>query len=170
MQSANPYRAPLAHVADPTSEGVSKIKIWSAKGRLGRVRYIGYSVGLALLIMFVSGFLAVTVGAGHGAMIMFIGMATVLFVHFLLSVQRAHDCSVDGWVAIIAFVPLLNFVLWFIPGTDGDNRFGPKTPPNGALAVVLACISVVMMAGIVAAIAIPTYHPHAHHTQSVEAN
>ena len=159
MQTADPYRAPVAQVADPASTGVSSINIWSPKGRLGRVRYIGYSVGLGLLINFVSSFLTAMVGAnGPGFVIMIIGMAAGLFVHGLLSVQRAHDFNASGWMAILAFIPLLNFLFWFMPGTDGDNRFGSKTPPNSTLAIVLASIiPVLMIAGIIAAIAIPHY-------------
>jgi uncharacterized membrane protein YhaH (DUF805 family) len=158
MQTADPYRAPVAQVSDPASDTVSKINIWSAKGRLGRVRYIGYTVGFGLLINFTSTFLTAMLGSGPGAVIMIIGMAAGLFIHGLLSVQRAHDFNATGWMAILAFIPLLNFLFWFVPGTDGDNRFGSKTPPNSTLAVVLASIiPVIMIAGIIAAIAIPAY-------------
>ncbi|UCH48147.1 MAG: DUF805 domain-containing protein [Betaproteobacteria bacterium] len=161
MQTADPYRAPVAQVADPASSAVCSVNIWSPKGRLGRVRYIGYSVGLGFLINFVSGFLTAMAGSGPGAVIMVIGLAAGLFVHGLLSVQRAHDFNATGWMAILAFIPLLNFLFWFIPGTDGDNRFGSKTPPNSKLAIVLASIIPVMMiAGIVAAIAIPSYQAY----------
>ena len=163
MQTADPYRAPVAQVADPASTGVSSINIWSPKGRLGRVRYIGYSVGLGLLINLVSTFLTGLVGGGGGpgAVVMVIGMAAGLFVHGLLSVQRAHDFNASGWMAILAFIPLLNFLFWFMPGTDGDNRFGSRTPPNSTLAIVLASIiPVVMIAGIIAAIAIPSYQAY----------
>ena len=158
MQAADPYRAPVAQVSDPASDTDSKINIWSAKGRLGRVRYIGYTVGFGLLINFTSTFLTAMLGGGPGAVIMVIGMAAGLFIHGLLSVQRAHDFNASGWMAILAFIPLLNFLFWVVPGTDGDNRFGAKTPPNSTLAVVLASIiPVIMIAGIIAAIAIPAY-------------
>ena len=161
MQTADPYRAPVAQVADLESGGVSSINIWSTKGRLGRVRYIGYSVGLALLINFVSSFLTAMIGGGPGAVIMVIGMAAGLLVHGLLSIQRAHDFNATGWLAILAFIPLLNFLFWVVPGTDGDNRFGAKMPPNTMLAVALASIiPVIMIAGVVAAIAIPSYHAY----------
>ncbi len=172
MQTADPYRAPVAQVADLESGGVSSINIWSPKGRLGRVRYIGYSVGLGLLINFVSSILTAMVGGGPGAVIMVIGMAGGLLIHGLLSVQRAHDFNASGWMAILAFIPLLNFLFWFVPGTDGDNRFGARTPPNTTLAIVLASIiPVVMIAGIVAAIAIPSYHAYTQSTPpAIEEN
>lgn len=172
MQAADPYRAPVAQVSDPASDTVSKINIWSAKGRLGRVRYIGYTVGFGLLINFTSTFLTGLLGGGPGAVIMVIGMAAGLFIHGLLSVQRAHDFNATGWMAILAFIPLLNFLFWFVPGTDGDNRFGAKTPPNSTLAVVLASIiPAIMIAGIIAAIAIPAYQTSVQSTPvAIEEN
>lgn len=169
-QTADPYRAPIAHVADAASSGVSKVNIWSPKGRLGRVRYIGYSIGLALLVNFVSGFLGTMVGQGPGDVIMLTGTVGGMVIHALLSIQRAHDFNSSGWLAILAFIPLINFVFWFVPGTDGDNRFGAKTPPNSTLSVVLACIiPVVMVVGIVAAIAIPAYQSYQHPAPTVQS-
>ncbi len=91
-------------------------------------------------------------------------------MHALLSIQRAHDFNATGWLAILAFIPLLNLIFWFIPGTEGENRFGYKTPPNGKLAIVLACIiPAVMVIGIVAAIAIPAYQSYVQSTPTVQA-
>jgi len=170
MQTANPYRAPAAPVADPVSDGVSAINIWSAKGRLGRVRYIGYSVGLGLLVNFASAFLAAMAGPGTGSLIYVGGMAGGLLMHALLSIQRAHDFNTTGWIAILAFIPLLNFVFWFVPGTDGENRFGLRTPPNSTLAIVLACIiPFVVIGGIVASIALPAYQDYASRAQQTQS-
>ena len=169
MQTANPYRAPVAQVADPASDRVSAINIWSAKGRLGRVRYIGYSVGLGLLVNFAAAFLAALFGSGPGTVIYVAGMAGGVMIHALLSIQRAHDFNTTGWIAILAFVPLLNFVFWFVPGTDGENRFGHKAPPNSTLAIVLASIiPAVMVIGIVAAIAIPSYQAYLQSSPTTE--
>ena len=53
------------------------------------------------------------------------------------------------------------YLVRFVPGTDGENRFGPKTPPNGAGAVALALIlPAVFVVGIVAAIALPAYQQY----------
>ncbi len=169
MQSADPYRAPVSHVADAPSSDVSRINIWSPKGRLGRVRYIGYSIGLAFVIQFFAGYLSAMAGQGPGDVIMLIGTAGALVVHALLSVQRAHDFNSNGWLAILAFVPLFNFVFWIVPGTDGDNRFGLKTPPNSVASVVLAGIfPFILIVGIVAAIAIPAYHRHEYPAPTIQ--
>ncbi len=162
MQAVNPYSAPEAPVSDPAPEGVSTVNIWSAKGRLGRIRYIAYSLGLGLLINLVSALLTGLVeSSGAGGFVMIAGGAGALYVHALLSVQRAHDFNTTGWLAILAFIPLLNFIFWFIPGTNGKNRFGHKTPPNGMFTTIVALIiPAIMVLGIVAAIAIPAYQAY----------
>ena len=49
MQDRNPYAAPQTNVTRGDGpEEYGEIKVFSASGRLGRVRYIGYSVGLEL--------------------------------------------------------------------------------------------------------------------------
>ena len=47
--AANPYQRPGAPVADQGTEEFSQVKIFSVAGRIGRVRYIGYSVGMTLV-------------------------------------------------------------------------------------------------------------------------
>ena len=173
--AADPYRAPVAPVADQASSEVSTINIWSPKGRLGRVRYIGYSIGIGMLINFlaglVTGLAGASMGTGASLVVMAAAMIAGVVIHAILSVQRAHDFNTTGWVATLAFVPLLNFLFWFIPGTDGQNRFGHKTPPNSKTAVALACIiPAVMFAGILAAIAIPAYQDYVERAEVVQGN
>ena len=162
MQAANPYSAPQAPVSDPASDGVSTVNIWSAKGRLGRIRYIAYSIGLGLLINLLTAVVIAFVGnSGLGGAMWIAGAAGAIYVHALLSIQRAHDFNTTGWLAILAFIPLLNFIFWFVPGTNGENRFGHKTPPNGIFTIIVALILPAIMAvGIVAAIAIPAYQAY----------
>ena len=65
METRNPYTTPKANVTDPDEE-YGEIKVFSASGRLGRVRYIGYSVGLTMLISILVGFLTAAIGAFAG--------------------------------------------------------------------------------------------------------
>ncbi|WP_179378605.1 DUF805 domain-containing protein [Jannaschia marina] len=49
-----------------------------------------------------------------------------------LTVRRLHDIDRSGWWYLIGLVPfggLLLLIFTVLPGTPGDNRFGP--PPNG---------------------------------------
>ncbi|HZP93728.1 MAG TPA: DUF805 domain-containing protein [Burkholderiales bacterium] len=164
MQEQNPYTAPKANVGVPAAE-FGKIRLLSARGRLGRVRYIGYSFGLPMLIGLAIGAVGVALtAAGDGMaapLVALVGNLILVIVYALLSIQRAHDFNVTGWAAILAFIPLVNFVFWFIPGTESENRFGLRPPPNTVGAIVLACIvPLIFVIGIVAAIAIPSYQQY----------
>jgi uncharacterized membrane protein YhaH (DUF805 family) len=158
----------------PTPSGeFSEVKILSAQGRLGRVRYIGYSVGMGLLVnlMFalVGGLAAFLhrgdsehpIGVLTGGIIIVLGLAA-LVVSFLLTIQRLHDFNASGWWSVLIIAPLANLVLYLIllimPGTQGPNRFGNPPPPNTLGVILLALIlPLILVMGIIAAIAIPAY-------------
>lgn len=61
-----------------------------------------------------------------------IGLAT-LWPGLALVVKRLHDRNRDGWLAALMFIPIvgafiaiwLMIEVWFLRGTQGDNRFGP---------------------------------------------
>ena len=56
---------------------------------------------------------------------------------------------------------------WFIPGTDGENRFGGKTPPNSVLVLIAAwLVPILFIAGILAAIAVPAYSDYVKRAQA----
>lgn len=172
MEARNPYTTPKAKVTDPDEE-YGEIKVFSASGRLGRVRYIGYSIGLPLLIGLLGVFLSGAIGAFAGKavvlpmVVLMYGAIFVLLV--MLTIQRAHDFDTTGWLAILVIVPLANLIFWFIPGTDGENRFGKKTPPNGIGVILLACIiPLVFVVGILAAIAIPAYSDYVQRAKAAQ--
>lgn len=158
---ANPYRAPDTQVSDGSDE-YGEVKVWSAAGRLGRVRYIGYSIGVTFLIYVAAALLFAFAGwAESGALAMIIGIAAVLaalVVSVLLTIQRCHDFNASGWLSLLLIVPIAPIVFWIIPGTQGSNRFGNPPPPNSTGAVVVALIlPAIFVVGILAAIAIPAY-------------
>lgn len=93
----------------------------------------------------------------------------IFLIQVLLSIQRAHDFNTTGWLAILVFVPLVNLLFWVIPGTDGENRFGLKPPPNGTGAIVLAFILPLIFAiGIIAAVAIPAYQDYVERARAAQ--
>lgn len=155
MVAQNPYPAPKANVAG--AEAFGEIKIFSARGRIGRVRYIGYTNGLTVLIALAMGALASVTGGATEIPVALIGVGLIIVIQVLLTILRAHDFNTTGWLAILALFPLVNLLFWVIPGTDGENRFGLKPPPNTIGAILLACIVPLMF---VAAIAIPGYQDY----------
>ena len=170
MTTAGIYSAPAARVADPASGGYSKINIWSPNGRLGRARYVAYSLGFGVLFNFASAAFG-TLGGETGGMVGFIAILVAgLVVHALLSIQRAHDFNMTGWFAILALIPPLNLIFWFVPGTKSENRFGKQTPPNRMGVLIVAWIlPAVFIAGILAAIAIPAYQDYVKRAQSSQS-
>jgi Tfp pilus assembly major pilin PilA/uncharacterized membrane protein YhaH (DUF805 family) len=170
----NPYAAPQTNLAGSGSdvEEYGEIKILSASGRLGRVRYIGYSAGMSVLVMLVTGILA-----GLGALVdqslvlivVGLGYVAMLVVQFLLTIQRSHDMNVTGWLSLIWLIPLGVLVFWSVPGTQGENTYGKPPPPNTAGVIVLACIlPLVGIVGVLAAIAIPAYQDYTIRAQVSE--
>jgi len=162
--AANPYRAPAAAVAD-ASEQYQEVRLFAVSGRIGRARYIAYTFGLSLLIMFIAG-LGVAFLGGVGGILMMAGYVVMFVLMFMLTIQRAHDFNTSGWLSLLVLVPLANFIFWFIPGTDGDNRFGAQTPPNSVLVLIGAwIIPVLFIGGILAAIALPAYQDYSKRAQ-----
>lgn len=172
MATVNPYRAPAAAVAD-TAEQYQAVNIYSAKGRIGRARYIAYTLGISLLFGIVLGGIAGALGAaGQAALagILTIVLYVGLFVWmYMLTMQRAHDFNTSGWLALLMFIPLVNLIFWIIPGTDGENRFGAKTPPNSVLVLIAAwLVPVLFFVGILAAIALPAYQQYVKRAQTMQ--
>jgi uncharacterized membrane protein YhaH (DUF805 family) len=162
--AANPYRAPAAAVAD-ASEQYQEVRLFAVSGRIGRARYIAYTFGLSLLIMFIAGLGVAFLGA-VGGILMMAGYVVMFVLMFMLTIQRAHDFNTSGWLSLLVLVPLANFIFWFIPGTDGDNRFGAQTPPNSVLVLIGAwIIPVLFIGGILAAIALPAYQDYSKRAQ-----
>jgi uncharacterized membrane protein YhaH (DUF805 family) len=175
MQARNPYDAPKAQVADQRSTAYGEIRIFTSKGRIGRLRYIAYTTGLPMLIMMLIGvfgaLLGRILGPDTGPALMFPVMAVgyvVMFVMMvLLTIQRAHDFNSSGWMALVVLIPLVNLIFWFIPGTDGDNEYGLRPPPNNIGVVILSLVPpIVFVVGMIAAIALPAYEEYVNRTRA----
>ena len=165
MQKRNPYAAPRTNVSrEDSAEEYGEIKVFSAQGRIGRVRYIGYTFGYTFLIALVIGVISALLGGASAGLAFVVGAAgyiAIVVMQILLTIQRSHDMNVTGWLCPISLIPLAALVFWFVPGTRGANNYGPPPPPNTTGAVVLACIlPIIMVVGIVAAVAIPAYQDY----------
>jgi uncharacterized membrane protein YhaH (DUF805 family) len=168
MQTASPYATPKADVAS-NQEEFGKIKIFSAKGRIGRLRYIAYTIGITLVCYLLMGALLGLFGAilssdMFGMVILpitAIWIGAMIIINLLLTIQRCHDFNMSGWLSLALIIPLVPLIFWFIPGTAGANKYGPPPPPNrnGVLIIALIFVMVVVL-GIIAAIAIPAYQDY----------
>lgn len=173
MQNRNPYAAPRTNVTlgDSTVEDYGEIRLFSPRGRIGRVRYIGYSIGLGLLTWIVVGIVAAIAAAiDQSAFLLVIGLGyvAVLTVQFFLNIQRAHDMNATGWLSLLWLLPFGVLVFWFWPGTPGENDYGKRPPPNTTGVIVLTCLAPILIVGILAAIAIPAYQDYTIRAQISE--
>ena len=66
--------------------------------------------------------------AGLNGILGLIFQLAVLVPSIAVAVRRAHDQDKSGWFILI---PIYGFILMFLEGTNGPNRFGPD-PKGGA--------------------------------------
>jgi uncharacterized membrane protein YhaH (DUF805 family) len=143
VSSNTPYAPPQAAVGEAVAE-VGELKVFSTDGRIGRLRYLAWS----LVLMFAaSGVMAVVAIAASISEVLggLLGIAVVigmLVVSVQIGAQRLHDIGWSGWLLLLNIVPIINSVFWLlmlvIPGTLGANRFGPPQPANSTAVKVLA--------------------------------
>ena len=171
MANRNPYATPRARVADVEGdEEYGEVKMFSAAGRIGRVRYIAYSMGIFFVFALVLSAIAAASPIA-GGLVGIVGYVALIVVSFLLTIQRAHDFDASGWMSLLILVPLVSLIFLFIPGTRGENRFGKRPPPNTTGAIVLACMfPLIVVVGITAAIAIPAYQSYVHRAEQAQSS
>lgn len=172
MEAVNPYKAPKAAVDDLDEQETQPVRTFSASGRIGRARYISYSIGWTMLVGAIAG--GVTAGL-KGTILapvaLFAAYAALLVIQFLLTIQRSHDFNTSGWLSLLIFIPLVNLLFWFIPGSSASNRFGAPPPPNTTGVIVIALIlPAVFVVGVAAAIAIPAYQHYVERARAVQHN
>lgn len=176
MSTVNPYQAPGANLEVARQEEYSEVKFFSTTGRLGRVRYLTFSMGYMLIFYLVIAVLFGVLAASgmmqnQTAVLVVTGIAYVLIIGFgfTLSIRRAHDFNKSGWWSLLSLVPLVNLLFLFVPGTDGENSYGKKTPPNrGGLVVLVVGLFLIAIVGILAAIAIPAYQDYANRAKAAQ--
>ena len=164
MSSPNPFAPPLAHVRDiEQAQQFQPVRIFSIAGRIGRLRYLAYVVGSSLLMSIVGGAIAGAVGVAANSPSLIAGMTILIYVaiavfNVMFLIQRSHDMDLSGWFSILAFIPFVGLYWLFKGGTPGPNRFGAPPPPNTLGVKILAWVlPVIMLIGILAAIALPAY-------------
>lgn len=162
----NPFIAPQAELEDSKTQVDEEFQLdfFSASGRIGRIRYLAYSMGLGMLVMLVAGILTAI-----SRPLLFLAYPGIMYVNLMLAIKRSHDFNVTGWVSLLVFVPLLNLIFLFIPGTDGPNRYGNKTAPNrGAAWILVIAMIGIFVIGILAAIALPAYQQYVERARAAQ--
>jgi uncharacterized membrane protein YhaH (DUF805 family) len=157
--SSNRYAAPRAAVSDiEGTQEYQEIRMWSASGRLGRLRYLAYATGAYLVAVAIAGALAAVLSESLGAiMVVVVYLATLVF-SVLVSIKRSHDMDWSGWTVLLTLIPFVGLIWLFKRGTEGTNSYGAPPPPNTTGVKILGFLfPILAVVGILAAIAIPAY-------------
>ncbi|MSO13420.1 DUF805 domain-containing protein [Rickettsiales endosymbiont of Trichoplax sp. H2] len=71
----------------------------------------------------------------------------VLFVMLILiEIKRLHDFNCSGWFLLLKLIPVIgvifNLFIFFMPGSKGNNRFGPAPGKASKLENLIALLSI----------------------------
>ncbi|PQZ85692.1 MULTISPECIES: DUF805 domain-containing protein [Pseudomonas] len=165
--AASPYAPPRAAVGDELPE-FAPLKVLTIHGRIGRLRFLAWTLVLSLALFAVIGAvfpitLAISVGSPTVALVIgsLVGIAVFvafLWVSILITVQRLHDLGWSGWLWFLNLVPIIGSIfpllLIVLPGNAGANQYGAPPPRNSTAVKVLAFlwlafIPVVIASGVI---------------------
>lgn len=110
--------------------------LFSFEGRLSRSDYwrrafpILLPIGILVNIIMFFEFEAT---GSQGPFSIILGLIS-LWPSLAVLIKRLHDRDRSGWFILTILIPFLNIVfgiwliieVWFLEGTEGENRFGPK--------------------------------------------
>jgi len=159
----SPYAPPRANVGE-SLPAFATLKPFSVEGRIGRLRFLAWTMVLSLVALPIVGvFALIALGlvSGDSTTGLIIGgiLAVFLFIGFMIvsilfSVQRLHDIGWSGWLWLLNLVPFVGsffpLVIMVVPGNTGANRYGPPPPPNSTAVKVLCSLWIVFFALIFA--------------------
>lgn len=157
--SSNRYAAPRAAVSDiEGTQEYQEIRMWSASGRLGRLRYLAYATGAYLVAVAIAAGLAAVLGESLGAIVAVVVYIATLVFSVLVAIKRSHDMDWSGWTVLLTLIPFVGLIWLFKRGSEGTNSYGAPPPPNTTGVKILGLVlPILFLVGIVAAIAIPAY-------------
>lgn len=182
-EAASVYQGPAgAALYSGDDEAAPGVFGLSGAGRIGRARALAYSFPI-MLPLFAIGIAAALIGLKSMlavGVVLAVAAVVTLWFSLRLMVLRLHDVNLSGkW--ILGFVALMGvagalqkpiFVLivsacsWLaslviyclLPGTVGDNDYGPPPPPNTPLVNIGAGLFIVLqLAGLGAALKAPGF-------------
>ncbi len=105
----------------------------SYEGRINRAKFWAgiavFSAG-AILATIIDNLLGTTIEGLPYGYIYIIYTIAMLYCVFALYAKRWHDRDKSGWWTLIILVPIIGPIWWLVecgilPGTRGENRFGP---------------------------------------------
>ena len=152
----SPYAPPQASCRRSAAGSSATLKAFSFEGRIGRLRYLAWTMVLTLVLM----------GVGRRVRLRHRPVAhrpdfdrrpdhrrpgrhCILCIAFVvvsiqISVQRLHDIGWSGWLWLLNLVPFVGsffpFLIMVVPGNTVANRYGAPPPPNSTAVKVLSSL------------------------------
>jgi uncharacterized membrane protein YhaH (DUF805 family) len=151
IQASSPYAPPQAAVGASLPE-FAELKVFTIQGRIGRLRYLAWSLVLMVAILIVATLCAflLTNSLVAGGLIITVAVVAFAIVSVQIGVQRLHDAGWSGWLLLINLIPfvgsLFPLLMMIVPGNAGVNQYGPPQPPNGKAVKILASMWVLLIA------------------------
>jgi uncharacterized membrane protein YhaH (DUF805 family) len=174
----NPYTAPAADLSHLAFEEAGYAPSFlELDGRIGRVRYIAYTLAPSFVLNFVAGIvLAILMPTlGKSAWLGVLLYIPVMVLLFVMGVRRLNDLNATGWISLLGLVPFVNLIFWLVllcmPGSVGSNRYGPAPRKNTPGVIAAACtgpVVLVFVIGVLAAVAIPAYQDYVRRAKSAQ--
>jgi uncharacterized membrane protein YhaH (DUF805 family) len=137
---------------NPLQLNNEKLRVMSARGRIGRVRLLAWSLvligavfGTVLLVALMSS-LSKDLAAAIVPMLLAAKIFSLVFI-----ARRMNDLGFNGWYSLLTLIPyyignLVFLALLLIPGNPASNRYGPPPPPNTKAVIVVASLWIPFMA------------------------
>ena len=155
----SPYAPPRSPVGE-TLAAYSALKPFSYKGRIGRLRYLAWTMALALVTLGIGSVFSTfgltllrsdaTSGLILAGLLAFIAVVVIAVLGVLFTVQRLHDIGWSGWLWLLTLVPFVGsffpFVIMAMPGNASANRYGAPAPPNSTWVKFLSALWLVFIA------------------------
>jgi len=174
---SNPYQTPAGQLQTDDDQAFGEVSFFNPSGRLNRLRYWAHGMTMAIVFyaVMIVGVILMAQGASFaGGALIAIGYLALIVFSFIIVIQRLHDLNKSGWMSLLMFVPLANIYLLviviFFQGTPGKNNYGLQTPPNKTWHWIMAFSFpvLIMVVGIIAAIAIPQYQKYVERSQAYQ--
>jgi uncharacterized membrane protein YhaH (DUF805 family) len=151
IEPSSPYAPPQAAVGARLAE-FSELKVFTVHGRIGRLRYLAWSLVLMIAILIIAALCALLLSNSlvAGGLVITVAAVAFVIISVQIGVQRLHDAGWSGWLLLINLVPfvgsLFPLALMIVPGNAGPNQYGPPQPPNSKAVKVLASMWILLIA------------------------
>jgi uncharacterized membrane protein YhaH (DUF805 family) len=143
--AASPYAPPQASVASNWPE-VGELKVFSIHGRIGRLRYLAWSMVLMFVALMLGtlcfGIMSMSLVAG--GLLGTVALVAFFVISIQIGAQRLHDAGWSAWLLLLNLVPVVGsffpILMIVIPGNSGANQYGAPPPANSKTVKILATL------------------------------